>query len=283
MPDQLALPTTFGGLAAAIQLALLDGNYLALVRGLPVGVNNFRLILSGGNLTLQPVNGCSVDINGTVYAYTSMPTLAPGTFSASTLYYVYLTDVSGVATLEGSTTGYTVDTKGRAYKTGDATRRLMGLARTTAGVAWADTSAQRFVLSRDNRRDIGASNYFAANRSTASNAWAELSSSERIEFLTWAEEAITLDAHGSAYSDAGAGNNVSTSIGLDGTSPLDFYWVWNNAAPNLGQAFGGMETWGPAEGYHYATILGKVSAGTGTWYGNASPGGRCMISARIRG
>ena len=36
--------------------------------------NNFCLILSGGNLTLQPVNGNMIEINGVSYFYTTMPT-----------------------------------------------------------------------------------------------------------------------------------------------------------------------------------------------------------------
>lgn len=247
---------------------------------LVVGINNFRLIKSGSNLTLEAVNGNLVDINGKIYAVTVLPTLGVGGLGASTLYYIYLYDSSGTATLEASATAYTVDNKGRANKTGDATRRLMGMARTTAGTAWADTAAQRFVLSRDNRRRLYAQNVFAATRSTSSANFAEISSAERAEFLAWADSAIDLGVSGDV-ADASAAV-IQTSIGIDGTTAIEGRAVSPVLAGGPGSAVCEM-TAVVADGYHYATILGMTTAGTATWIGSGTVGSRVSIHVVVQG
>ncbi len=85
-----------------------------------------------------PRHGNLVDLNGAIHAYTSMLTLAATGLTPGSNYYIYLYDNAGTPTLEASTTGITVDTKGRANKTGDATRRLMGMANVITGPAWGD-------------------------------------------------------------------------------------------------------------------------------------------------
>jgi hypothetical protein len=245
-----------------------------------VGLNNFRLIKSGATLTLEPVNGNLVDINGKMMAVTTIPTLGVGGLSASTSYYIYLYDSSGTATLEAVATGYTVDSKGRANKTGDATRRLMGMARTTAGTAWADTDAQRFVVSRDNRRTIRAMNFFAAARSTASASFAELGSAERVEFLCWAFDAVLLSVAGDVSNATGSA--IGTSIGVDDATPEEGRTYTTNTAGAYGTAVVSL-TANLTDGYHYATVLGLTGAGTANWTGAATAGSRTSIHAVVKG
>jgi hypothetical protein len=330
------------------------------VNRLVVGINNFRLIKSGANLTLEAVNGNLVDINGDIMAVTTLPTLAApstaiqiegmtraascvvtwtghgftaitgqkvffagitqaswtalngntyeityigansfsipvnssgyagdyvpasdaGTIDKETVYYVYLYSSTGTATLEASTTGYTVDTKGRANKTGTATKRLMGMARTVSGPAWSDTAAQRFVVSRDNRRTIRAMNFFAAARSTASASFAELGSAERVEFLCWAFDAVLLSVAGDVSNASGSA--IGTSIGVDDATPEEGRTYTTNTAGAYGTAVVSL-TANLTDGYHYATVLGLTGAGTANWTGAATAGSRTSIHAVVKG
>jgi hypothetical protein len=245
---------------------------------LVVGVNNFRLIKSGANLTLEPVGGNLVDLNGAIHAYTTMPTLAASGLSVGTTYYIYLYDNAGTATLEASTTGYTVDTKGRANKTGDATRRLMGMARVVTGPAWADSATQRLVRSRDNRKGIALVNGFTANRSTTSNSYVEVNSEIRCECLSWADEVVFAAISGRVI---GSGSdNLYTSIGFDGATAEETM-IYTTAGGNhpigLSIAKAGL-----AEGYHYSTLLGRgESGGTQTWLGSGTAGTRTALTMMI--
>jgi hypothetical protein len=333
------------------------------VNRLVVGVNNFRLIKSGGTLTLEPVNGNLVDINGDVYAVTTLPTLAapdtkiqieamtraaacvvtwtghgftaklgqkvffasitqagwtalngntyeityvgansfsiavntsgyagdyvpgtdPGTIDKETTYYVYLYSNSSTATLEASTTGYTVDTKGRANKTGTATRRLMGMARTISGPAWVDTEAQRFVVSRDNRRKIQAVNAMTANRNTASATFVEICiATERAEFLAWADSAVAVFQTGS-FSNGTAGNAMYAAIGIDSIIQIDGGHPVSAPVAGYGLPIGVTALKVVTDGYHFATVLGRTSAGTTTWAGSATAGERTTSLVEVRG
>lgn len=238
---------------------------------LVVGVNNFRLIKSGANLTLEPVNGNLVDINGKIYAVTTLPTLAPTALSPDTNYYIYLYDSSGTATLEASATGYTVDSKGRANKTGDATRRLMGLTRVITGPAWSDTAALRLVISYSNRRVRQGYKANGGVRTSSAGAWAELNSAERVNFLAWGDEALMATAFGVSYNST-ASANTFTAIGLDGTTPAADGVYGTQPVGSGGTALPTCVSAeiAPTLGWHYTTVLGYVSSNTGSWQINTS-------------
>lgn len=231
-----------------------------------VGMNNFRLIKSGANLTLEAVNGNLVDINGDIMAVTTLPTLAATALTPDTTYYIYLYSNAGTATLEASATGYTVDSKGRANKTGFATRRLMGMARVITGPAWSDTDALRLVISYNNRRVLRGAKTSGGVRTSSAGAWAELNSAERVNFLAWGDEALLLTAFGALYNNTAAANTF-LSIGLDGTTPATDGVYATQPTGSGGSAFpacvAAMVT--PAAGFHYTTILGYVSSNTGSW------------------
>jgi hypothetical protein len=248
-------------------------NRIALAQAL----NGFRLKLSGGNLTLEPVTGNCININGRIHQYTVMPTLGAGGLGVGTLYYIYLYDNAGTATLEASATGYTVTTLGRPDKTGDATRRLVGMARPIAGPAWVDSATQRYVRSYDNRPRIQLNNKFTALRQTASATYVELNTEIRLEFLVWTGEIVESAITATVVNSGN--NSTNTSIGFDGTTaePLDPY-----IASALDSVVG--ISWpkdGLAEGYHYATLLGKTSAGTGSWRGGGAGSVGTVLTATI--
>lgn len=221
-----------------------------------------RLDKSGANLRLCPRNGNLLTINGVnATLSTSCITLAATGLSASTTYYIYATASGGAVTaLEASATARATHSDGTQIKSGDATRALVGLARTTSGTAWADTDAQRLVRSWFNRPAVTGTAAFTAQRSTSSTSWAELNSEIRVEMLVWDDEAVVAALNGYAFSSTSA--TSYSSVGFDGTTN-------EGSSANFGTSGGAIgysrAKSGLSEGYHYATMLGRVSSGTGTY------------------
>jgi hypothetical protein len=131
-----------------------------------------RLTKSGSNLLFSPFNGNLISINGN---FEEIPdagvTLGVGGLSASTTYRIYAFMSAGTLTLEASTTVHATQAgTGIEIKSGDATRTLVGMARTNGSTAWEDSATKRLVLSWFNRRAIHGRNGFAADRTTASGS-----------------------------------------------------------------------------------------------------------------
>lgn len=244
-----------------------------------------RLVKSGANLALGRVDGCSLFINGSNQLIpATAPTLTPPAV-ASTVYYIYAYVTGGVVTLEYSTTVYATDaTYGHKIKSGDATRTLVGLARTTAGNAWADSYAQRFIRSYYNDLGITGSNSFTANRTTTSATYVEINSEIRCEFLIWTGEITLFFSAGAA---TGQANNqlVTTAISIDGT-PVNAYTsstvagVGGSVSVNINLVSGpDSSSANLGEGYHYVTLVGKTDGSLiGTWLGNATVAGHVILS-----
>ena len=252
------------------------------------GVNNFRLVLSGSDLTLTPISGNSIDIGGVVYSYTTMPTLDTsgtivegGAFVADTRYYIYLKDTAGVATLQASTTAYTKDTTGRPMRNGDTTRRLVGSAKTNGAGNWVDSVTQRFVISEANRRMITATTALTANRTVSGGAGTvEVNAEIRAYFLAWADEAIGVSACGSVI--PAAPSELITALTIDNATPADS-WVhlyMPSAVNNTG--FSLTYTAVLAEGAHYASLVGN-SATNCVYLGDAAGSDRTTLRVMLRG
>lgn len=218
------------------------------------------LSLSGGNLKLSPVNGNRLIINSVPYSIPDAGiTLAPPAV-ASTTYFIYAYMNSGTMTLEYSTTGHSTQAgTGVEIKTGDATRTLVGMARTTASNAWADGSGQMFVLSWFNRKfkkiESAAGHSYSAT--TSSTTPVELNgTSGRLEFIAWADEAcVLLATHDVSMPAAGA--LAYTALEIDGGG------VWESIKAGLTGAYSAMALQGSkyvTEGYHYLSVYGWVAA-----------------------
>lgn len=251
-----------------------------------------RLTKSSSNLLLSPLGGNLLTVNGSACTVPDAGvTLAPTSLLAGTTYYIYATASGGVINaLEASTTGWqisiTTGNKGTPIKTGDDTRTLVGMARIITGPAWADSAAQRLVVSYWNRRMIAAQAAFTAGRSYASSSWGEVNSEIRNEFLTWADEGVAVSAAGQ-YTAATAGSTYSQALGIDDTTPEDGATANNDAA--AGQAgsihpFGLQAALTLSEGYHYATLLANHSGGSsGTYAGASSGSARGAVYTMLRG
>ncbi|WP_445488573.1 hypothetical protein [Rhodopseudomonas sp. RCAM05734] len=241
---------------------------------------------SGANLLLKPLDGNTIVINGVLCSIPDAGvTLAPPATS-NTSYLIYAFMSFGTMTLEASTTAHATQAgTGIEIKSGDATRSLVGQARTVSS-AWVDTDAQRFVISYFNRREIGGHSYFGANRSTTSTSYALVTSNDMLtEFLTWGDEAVDLKFSGEA-SNSVTGGQVSVSFGIDSTTVAEDVFASAQSVSgtfDIGPVAFSMTKSGLAEGYHGVNPLVKVSSGTATLNGSGAAGTRCTLYAKIRG
>jgi hypothetical protein len=98
----------------------------------------------------------------------------------------------------------------------------------------------------------------------------------------WAGE-IPIAAVDGQVSNSGASNPGNTSsIGFDGTTPSETSNGTTSVAVNANMAVSlSVPKVGLAEGFHYATALGVVTSGTGTWSGGAQPGARLSVKVYI--
>lgn len=238
---------------------------------------NCRISKSGANLLLSPLNGNKLMVNGTVQAIPSAGiTLAPTGLLATTLYYIYAYMNAGVMTLEASTTGHSTDANtGVEIKTGDATRTLVGMAYCKTAATFTDSDSQRLVASWSNRSARKLYNLFSAVRSSTSTVLAEISSEIRCEFICWADESCKATFFGEASNSAGA--NQNSALGWDGAANFDGVLQTQSTSPAMFCAPGNRTL---SEGFHYATGLGALSSGTGTW-GISSTGAVSYINGMI--
>lgn len=232
-----------------------------------------RLTLSGGNLLLSRFNGKRLTINGIGEVIPSAGiTLSASGLTPSTLYYIYAYMNSGTMTLEASTTVPVADTAtGVQIKTGDATRSLVGMARPVTGPAWADSAAQRFVLSYYNRVRKIAQNGFTISRAISSATFVEIHSEIRTEFLSWGDSAQFFNTDGCFYTNPGAGA-LYARLSLDGISDI-IAETLEATALNYTIPLALAAPKSVSTGYHYATLAAQVSSGSGNFPGAAGNAG----------
>lgn len=230
-----------------------------------------QIAITGGNIVMSPYNGNQIIIDGIAYAIPSAGvSLSPSGAGANTTLYIYAYMNAGTMTLEYSATIPATSTAtGIRIKNGDSTRTLVGLARTDAGPGWS------LVRSWFNDPGVLASGSFSTNRTLTSPAaaYAEINSEIRCAFLCWDGESVTARATGAALMDLGAVDDGYgyVAIAFDGTTGEDGAVIlgapavgglaasdWIPIAPGLVKS-------GLSEGYHYATLVGKivVTAGAG--------------------
>lgn len=240
-----------------------------------------RLVKSGDDLKLEPsalgsrltiYDGAqwkTVDIGGAGI------TLADDGLAADTTYYIYcFINSSNAAELEASTTVHIADpNRGVRRKTGDATRLLVGMARTNGSAEWTDSATQRFVRSWFSDPGVECSSALSSDVTTVSSSYSELSTSMRHEFLTWANERIDVQANFQMIHSM-TEINLQVGIGLDSTTdPATIGEVRTSSPPSVGP-FSESSRYNAVvstEGYHYAAFLGLTGSGTLTWEGSARP------------
>jgi hypothetical protein len=214
----------------------------------------------------------SVSSSGVTAANTS--TYVNGTAGqslvATTTYFVYLFDNSGTLTMDFSTTAPAVDaTSGLKIKTGDPTRLLVGMVRTN-GSTPGQFQTPGLVLSWYKRRAIRVTGAVLSSASTGSTSYVEIQTAAQVKFLTWAEEAIHAMYIGDTRVTVTNPGTTGSAVTLDGIATVIGAIVSGTShasAYQVSAVCGGWES--VAEGYHYVTLIGKVSTGTGTWNDNS--------------
>jgi len=268
----------------ASDVTTIQGQITAL-QGLNWG--QCQLAKSGSNLVLSPFNGNLLTINSVAYEIPDAGvSLAPSGVATGNLVYIYAYMVSSTMTLEYSSTAYAAQAgTGVKIKSGDATRTLVGIAYATSGPVWVDSAAQRYTRSWFNDPGIAGLSSFSANRTTTSTSFTEINSEIRAEFLAWSGEIIDVFLNG-AFGSADNSVTAATSVGIDGTTAEDAvaqFASTSTGTTTLGSVLSlALSKTGLSEGYHYATLIGKTSAGTCTWLGSGTAGARCTLRVRAK-
>jgi hypothetical protein len=272
--------TAFGALAVGGAASIAGALSLNSVPFTPVG--QCRLTVSSSTqLRLVPYGGNMIKIAGQIYPIPSGGVnLANGTFANTTFYYIYAFQSAGVVTLENSTTGHVTDTTagniGVEIKSGDASRTLVGAVFTNASAQFQDSDTNRYTLSWFNRQTKRVEAALSGTKTTASTSAVELDTTARVNFLCWADDALRISANGASFNST-TGTN-STGIGIDGTT-VD--GVTSNQGTNYGSIGVSEVRTGLTENVaHYATMVGFVTTGTGSWISGAF---NCKLSGFITG
>jgi hypothetical protein len=250
-----------------------DGSkWTATTSGLPPTVRpGGRLsYVSATALQFVPFNGSHIVVNGVFYAIPAagiaglattgvyVDGTASQNLAASTLYWVYCFNNAGVLTADFCTTGHstsaTAGNVGTEIKSGDDTRTLIGLVRTsTVPVNFADAVANRLVRSWVNRQRVG----FELNGSVSgfgSGAWTNIAI---VGVVCFADDLIDQTVCG--YLSPASTYNVYAINGLDGGQVGQLGLTWqsgNSAAVSVRHAST------TTEGYHTVSAMISVAGST---------------------
>lgn len=234
------------------------------------------------HIKLIPFNGNKLVVNGVVCTVPDAgATYAISGLASSTLYYVYATATAGVidSTLTLSTTAPIASTatanKGTMIKTGTETQSLVGMVRTDGSTLFADTDAQRFVLSWFNDVGLGGTGVLGSDvaLSVSGGPWAKVSNNVKREFLAWGGQVGHADISASWVDNTGgAGQLFYACIALNnevspGGTPYaiinyDTVGYYKNSATTRTDKL--------AVGYNYYVMLYIIGGGSTPFLSSAS-------------
>jgi hypothetical protein len=192
--------------------------------------------------------------------------------AASTLYYVYLINVSGTTYLDLETTTHATDsTTGIEIESGNNTRTLVGMIYTDASSYIYQGGASNTVATWDNRQQTVCTNSFSSDQTTTtySTPGSELDTTNRCGFMSWGDAFVFTSEQWVSNNTINGGS--ITNIYLDsGTGTLVTSGDFTQYGANLVNWAVPAATYAPAEGYHYTKMYGqvRVNGETGTWYAN---------------
>ncbi len=239
------------------------------------GHGQCRLVLNGtGNspLTLIPFNGNQLLIGGVSQKIPKGLTMASTGLSANTTYYIYATMSGTQMVLAASATSHVLDdATGVEVESGDATRTLVGMARTNQAGTWESSHQRILVLSWFNRRHLGGYNSnedTGGVTSAAGNPWVEVDPGHRVEFLTWSDDAPFGGFTGFNYATLGA-TSAYAGLFVDFVNGVSGYSLGYNLGTFVNALYdlpmgGAQQMPGITEGYHYANVYVGYNGGSGT-------------------
>jgi hypothetical protein len=242
------------------------------------GTGHGFLFLDGSVLRFWPSLGNTLWVNGQLQVIPAAGiTMSPSGLVANTTYFIYAFMAGSVMTLEASQTSYTF-TGGGFFKTGDATRTLVGMARTIAGAggvaAWTYTPKQRFVVSLYSPIPRVSQTALTAGVNITSVNPVEVSPDLRIEYLSWGPFEVLCNVSGLLYpTNTAPGTVIFARLDGDG-GPIAGH-VMSEAASSLSQTWTNIAVTAlvppGAVGYHWVSLFAWVSpaGATATFAGDS--------------
>jgi hypothetical protein len=186
---------------------------------------------------------------------------------AATVYYIYAYMNAGVMTLEASATGRAADARnGLMVKSGDATRTLVGMARSPTSTTWHFGDTVLGTLSFYNRRSLAVSG-LAFSGITTSSATPVALTSNGVYALTWSGEAVHGWATANATNNTQYGNCQFT-LQVDGSAPLAVSQLWAPVANTGGALVQQADFASVSEGSLHSFIPAIAGNNTATFSGN---------------
>lgn len=218
------------------------------------------------HLRLDRYNGKYLLINGVHQEIPSAGVSLVSTgLSSTTLYYIYAYMNGSTMTLEAVTTAPAASsTTGVKIKTGAATRTLVGMAFCKVAETFVDAATQRFVASWFNRQRKSQYAQATGDRSvTTVGSLSEFHAEMRCEFVAWADGEVTAHVTGSMINAANSYFGIAAPT-IDSTSAVNCFAALTQNKMATAVPLGiSAPSFSHADGYHYATMVGQVSA-TGT-------------------
>lgn len=213
-------------------------------------------VASPTSLVALPLNGGGIVINGLPQTIPAGGvTLAAPSVGVNSPYYVYLymsTATTPVMTMEISTTGWSLDSSGRKNKSGDTTRRLIGMVATNASAQFSDIPGFRGCLNSFNRHNRAITSSVSGQAVFASTYVIVVPT---VTFLTWGDEDIDFSMCGSATGSAAL---MNAQIFIDSASQ------GLGSSVSCNSTYGAVAAKAPvslSEGMH--TVEGRCSMSTG--------------------
>lgn len=239
----------------------------------------YLTFVNSSQVRLSPQGGAAVVLNGVSRALPAAGiTLSIGNcringvaaqgVAASTVYNVYLFDVSGTLELAlwtGVDSGHIADTTAgnvgvevrNVSGTPDSTYSLVGKLATNSGGAIVSQGSS--VISWFNRRDVVVAGLAVAPpQVSGASGLVELSASARIDFLSWGQDASHLSTYATNCNSNATGGSVNLVNGIDagsvGYADSDYSAVAGQTF-NLDAQFDLIA----GEGLHFNTPMGSAS------------------------
>jgi hypothetical protein len=255
------------------RLPAVDGSLLTNLPSSASAGGQAYLTMAATSLSLNPENGNALFINGSNRVVPAAGvTLAAtgltmtGGIGGGRAYYIYAFMSGATMTLEASATAYAIDaTTGVAIKSGDATRRLVGLWALSSAATWSliATEGASWLNPREKSAVTGAT-----NPSVTSTTMVFLGGALPQNFVTFANRNVRASVQ-SVMSQSVATATMALDLGLDAsTSGSLANRIDIQEAATATRIFAQAsvnKTY--AEGWHQLTPIGFTSTGA-TQYSN---------------